>query len=227
MSKNGLVARKITGSDGIARTYWVKPEDGEDRNSASKTLSAKSIKSESRSQEIQLSSDEINDVLDNMDEEQRNSADADAYRSALTAHKLKEKPAFSRDTSNPDVTAQIAKAIQEGGGTIRADGAVPNAGFCYSPYPERSRAIPVEEIKPSDMVKYMKDNGDMLKKKGNCIGIWHNQDDGKVYFDISCVTEDASDARQQCKEHDQIAFFDMNRFEEVTVDKNATSGGAA
>ena len=113
MSKNGLVARKITGSDGIARTYWVKPEDGEDRNSASKTLSAKSIKSESRSQEIQLSSDEINDVLDNMDEEQRNSADADAYRSALTAHKLKEKPAFSRDTSDPDVTAQIAKAIQE------------------------------------------------------------------------------------------------------------------
>lgn len=227
MSKNGLVARKITGSDGIVRTYWVKPEDGSQHDSASKSLSTKSLKSKSGGQQINLSNEEINDVLDNMDEEQRNSADADAYRSALTANRLKEVPPFSRDINDPDVVSQMYNAIEEGGGTIRADGAVPNTGFCYSPYPERSQAVPYEEVKPQVMIAYMKNNGDMLKQKGNCIGIWHNKDDGKVYFDISCVTDDASEARQQCKDNDQIAFFDMNRFEEVVVDRNATSGGVA
>ena len=44
------------------------------------------------------------------------------------------------------------------------------------------------------------------------------------YLDISINTQDAKVAREQCKQKDQIAYFDLQDFSSVEVDANATSG---
>lgn len=229
-----LIPKLITGSDGVQRTYYVKPEEHADASSVPTALSKKSFAGRTKKKaSVADSMDEesINMVLDSMTDEERSSADADEYRTALSQKRLAAVGAFSTDTSSFDVVEQMSKGIKDGGATIRADGAIPMSGMCYSPYPERSFAKPVDELTPADMIRYVHQNKDLLSKEGNCIGVWHNRKedggDDQVYLDISCVTHSAEDARQKCVDSDQIAFFDMNRFEEVTVDRNASSGGVA
>lgn len=128
-------------------------------------------------------------------------------------------------TSN--LSQAVADASQpDGGGTIRvADGAVPTTGFCYSPYPERSKVFAsASDLTVASLMQYAKDNEDLLSQQGNYVGLWNDPEDGKVYLDVSVVTQEASEARVACKEHDQIAFFDLQDFTSVTVDQTATSG---
>jgi hypothetical protein len=45
-----------------------------------------------------------------------------------------------------------------------------------------------------------------------------------VYLDVSIVTDTAAKAHELALAHDQIAYFDFQTFESVTVDANAKSG---
>lgn len=113
----------------------------------------------------------------------------------------------------------------DGGATINAVGEVPTSGFCYSPFPERSVAYrPPQKIELRDLNKYVRDNDDLLSQEGHFVGLWNDPQDGTVYLDVSVVTMEASEARQQCEEKDQIAFFDLQDFSSVTVNPDATSG---
>lgn len=100
-------------------------------------------------------------------------------------------------------------------------------GFAYSPYPDLSRGIHKDNFKREDIDNYVADNKEVLQQEGNYLGVWHDPDTGIIYLDISTVTNDASEARVGCEEHDQIAFFDMQTFESVLVNREATSGGAS
>lgn len=107
-------------------------------------------------------------------------------------------------------------------------GEVPTSGFCYSPYPQYSVVFPVPE-KREDFDDRISDflnspAADLLTKPNHYIGLWNNPADGKIYLDVSVSTMDAESARKECLTHDQIAFFDLQTFDSVTVNSKAKSG---
>lgn len=120
----------------------------------------------------------------------------------------------------------------DGGGTITKDGRQsPISGFCYSPYPEISQCYnsaedfaPDQKTLQNNLIKFYNKNKSYFKDGNSFIGFWNDPETGKVYLDVSKVTDDASNARSECKQHDQIAFFDLQSYESVTVDQNAKSG---
>lgn len=100
----------------------------------------------------------------------------------------------------------------------------PVCGFCYSPFPERSKVVDADKLTKEDLDKYAEDNKDLLQKKNHYVGIWNDPTTNIVYLDISINSQDAEESREQCKQKDQIAYFDLQTFNSVTVDQNATSG---
>ena len=101
----------------------------------------------------------------------------------------------------------------------------PQVGFCYSPYPERSVEFnSVDDLTLSTYDEYCEQNKDLLSKENHYVGTWHDPATGKIYIDVSINTMDAKEARKQCEDNDQIAYFDLQDFSSVTVNQNATSG---
>jgi hypothetical protein len=77
-----------------------------------------------------------------------------------------------------------------------------------------------------DLSSYAVGNFDLLGEPHHYMGGWHDPQSGKVFLDVSIHVNSAQEAEALCKKHDQIAYFDLNRGKSVTVDPNATSGGA-
>lgn len=101
----------------------------------------------------------------------------------------------------------------------------PQVGFCYSPYPERSVEFnSVNDLTLSTYEDYCESNKDLLSKENHYVGTWNDPVTGKIYLDVSVNTMDAKEARTQCEDNDQIAYFDLQDFSSVTVNQNATSG---
>lgn len=71
---------------------------------------------------------------------------------------------------------------------------------------------------------YCERNKDLLSKENHYVGTWNDPVTGKIYLDVSVNTMDAKEARKQCEDNDQIAYFDLQDFSSVTVNQNATSG---
>ena len=46
----------------------------------------------------------------------------------------------------------------------------------------------------------------------------------KAYLDVSKRYDTAEEARIACEQNDQIAYFDLQTFESVDVNREATSG---
>jgi N-acetylglutamate synthase-like GNAT family acetyltransferase len=66
----------------------------------------------------------------------------------------------------------------------------------------------------------------MLTQPEHYLGAWHDPASGKVYLDVSVVMQDQNRAHQLALDKDQIAYFDLGNFASVTVNAQATSGGA-
>lgn len=103
----------------------------------------------------------------------------------------------------------------------------PKEGFCVSPFPDRSAAFSMSEFKLADMVRYVQRNKDMLRREGHFLGAWHDPAGGKIFLDVSVVKRTRGEAARVARERDQIAYFDLGAMKSVTVNANATSGGAA
>ena len=67
-------------------------------------------------------------------------------------------------------------------------------------------------------------DGEIFSEDETYIGLWNDPQTGKVYLDISKRYHTAKEARIACEENDQIAYFDLQTFESVDVDRSATSG---
>lgn len=117
----------------------------------------------------------------------------------------------------------------DGGATFDLKGIQPSTGFCASPYPEYSKVFSSsKEVTFSALASYVseveKANSAIFSQEETYLGMWNDPDDGKVYLDISKRYHTAEEAREACEDNDQIAFFDLNTFESVDVDRNAKSG---
>lgn len=113
----------------------------------------------------------------------------------------------------------------DGGGTFNPyTGLAPNSGFCYSPYPQYSKVVDIENFSKDDIDTYTKEHSKELRKPNHYVGIWHDPETSKVYLDISVHSMNSTDSRIECENNDQIAYFDLQCFSSVTVNKNAKSG---
>lgn len=103
------------------------------------------------------------------------------------------------------------------------------AGFAVSPYPERSKAIDgVKGMSDSDIDRavnsYISDNSDLLSRPRHYLGGWHDPKTGRVWLDVSVVEDSTGEAYRMGLEYDQIAYFDLQNFESVDINRDAKSG---
>lgn len=89
--------------------------------------------------------------------------------------------------------------------------------FVVSPYKDRERVF--DKIKVTDLAQYVVDNIDLLSKEGHYFGGWADPDSGKVFLDVSIASSDRDAAAQICRDKDQLAYFDMENMDTVTVGK--------
>lgn len=164
----------------------------------------------------------ISETLENASNSSDEKFDKIRTDRAIASLKLKGSRVYKESVENVLNTTSEA----DGGSTFNPyTNESPQAGFCYSPYPERSKEFnSIDELSISTYNNYLEDNSDLLSKDNHYIGTWNDPATGKIYLDISVNTLDAKEARQQCKDKDQIAYFDLQDFNSVTVDQNATSG---
>lgn len=106
---------------------------------------------------------------------------------------------------------------------------VPQVGFCASPYPEYSKVFESsKEVTSNEILDYIDSMSEiddsLLEDEDTYIGLWNDPDTGKVYLDISKRYDTAEEARVSCENNDQIAYFDLQLFQSVDVDRTATSG---
>lgn len=176
-------------------------------------------------EELTRELEELIDELQSLTKDKKNLPEYDEDRTDCAQLKIELDGRFNYSDIE-DIVSGVSEP--DGGATWNPHTQLsPNSGFCYSPYPERSRKITPEDVTPKNIAKYMKDNADVFDNDDNAfVGLWNDPKTGDVYLDVSVVTDDASEAREKCKEFDQIAFFDLQCYESVEVDRNAKSGQA-
>lgn len=175
------------------------------------------------SHQEQLDADTVRDYLDdiyNTSQEEYSSPEYDDARNLL--YKLSKQEDDQSDMES------IVGSLHEpdSGATVDVIGKkFIRSGFAYSPYPERSKKIDnYADLRPSNLTSFLEENKDILSEEGNYLGLWHDPDTGAVYIDISVVNDDAKKARRECWEKDQLAFFDLQHLNSVTVNPHAKSG---
>ena len=119
-------------------------------------------------------------------------------------------------------------SVPDGGATYNPyTGKVPTSGFCFSPYPQYSKAFrhldSPKQLKRA-LKEFINQTGDLLQQEGHYIGFWNEKETGTIFLDVSVVNYNADDARDACFQYDQISFYDLQVNRSVTVNKNATSG---
>jgi hypothetical protein len=121
------------------------------------------------------------------------------------------------EDADPAHTSMMAQAVRDKGGftySVVTDTS-PTSGYAVSPYKDREAVIPLENLDARRLVNYIKSNRDLLEKEDHNLGGW--VDDGKVYLDISIVAKTPEDAEAICKEHNQLAYFDLVNMTTVTA----------
>lgn len=98
--------------------------------------------------------------------------------------------------------------------------------YAVNIYPELSKVVSLEHIRPVDIYNYMRKNDAVLTRPGHYMGGWHDPETGKIWLDVSVVTKDRAQAEQMAKAHDQIAYFDFGTGKSVRIGENHGEGKA-
>lgn len=123
------------------------------------------------------------------------------------------------------VSSKVAGSVLErvkanGGLSVRmTDGSEPPSGFMVS----RKGFSKIVEAKdffnPTKgkeiLSSYLKEHKSMLGAGKDYLGIWHNTENKKVYFDISMNVKNREHAIQLGQENNQISIWDVANFEEI------------
>lgn len=110
----------------------------------------------------------------------------------------------------------------DGGFTMHPlTGEQPTTGFVVSVYKGSEKVIPAKSLTPVELVQFVKDNMALASQEGNFVGAWHNPKDGNVYLDISRVTQSRAEAEQLGRENNQLAIFDLQKGQSISLLKAA------
>lgn len=153
-------------------------------------------------------------------------------RTKLAKLALKMKGNNVSDVELDEVLRDLRKP--DSGATLSANrnstkAKIPIVGFCASPYPEYSVVFDNPEDVTLDVLldfeeRVNKESEGIFSQEDVYIGLWNDPATGKIYLDVSKRYDTAEEARIACEQNDQIAYFDLQTFESVDVNREATSG---
>lgn len=121
------------------------------------------------------------------------------------------------------VTRSVLDKVKENGGlSVRlTNGTEPTTGFMVARKGMGAIVEAKDFFDPSKgkqiLSDYMKKHKSELATGKDYLGIWHNKDDGKVYFDVSANIGDRETAIEMGQANDQISIWDVVNFEEIAT----------
>lgn len=110
----------------------------------------------------------------------------------------------------------------DGGATIDKYGNFATGKYYASIYPQYSMVVDNSEQVNSDLIKQYVEkinnvSGGLLDISNNYVGLWHDPETHKVYFDISQAFNNKKAVKKACLEHAQLAYFDAASGKSVKV----------
>lgn len=87
--------------------------------------------------------------------------------------------------------------------------------FVVSLYPERTRRVAGQSVTEQTMTAFLADNDDLLGDPRNNVGLWYAPSRDTTFVDVSAALPDRDDAIVLGERYNQIAVFDLARFEEI------------
>ena len=120
--------------------------------------------------------------------------------------------------SAPGTANKATSNIREHGGTtISIHGDVATSGFAVAGLRDgtgnKVERVYDRPITSRDVATYMRNNAGQLSRSHAYLGAW--VEDGKTYLDISEVHADRSGALKEAHARDEIAIFDLGKFETI------------
>lgn len=116
------------------------------------------------------------------------------------------------------LAANIATATRANGGAtfaLSGQSLTGRRGYALSVYPDRERIVP-GVADAASIAQYIADNADVfLSDLRAVVGTWVH--DGQTFLDISRVIADRSEALAAARDAAQLAIFDLEALEEITV----------
>jgi hypothetical protein len=122
----------------------------------------------------------------------------------------------------PEIVRSTLERVKANGGLSvnLKDGSEPTKGFMVAKGKKYAAIVKAEdffdETKGAEILSsYMKRNKADLATGKNYLGLWHNQDDGQVYLDVSENIMDENEATSRGRDRDQISIWDVANFKEI------------
>ena len=115
---------------------------------------------------------------------------------------------------------KIVDDINQGGVTFDINKMKSLGGQKYtavSVYPERSKIFKSPIVKSTDILKYIRDNLDLLSRKNHTLGGWYDTKSKQLYLDVAAAVADEEVAIKLGKQFNQKAVFNLERFEEIST----------
>jgi hypothetical protein len=141
------------------------------------------------------------------------------FTPATTGHQAKETRQ-DRDAWFRGLLDQIKQP--NGGFTVHAvTGRQPTSGYALSIYKDRETTKPVVDLQLIDLVRFAKENEDLLRQPDNYFGVWHDPKSNLVYLDISIVVRSATEAERLGRQNQQGAYFDLEEGQLVDIEEEA------
>lgn len=84
----------------------------------------------------------------------------------------------------------------------------PTSGFATGVFKGREVKVPLIDFTHRDIAAFVDKNADALLVPGAVLGCW--LDEGVIYLDTSVVVPTFEAAVELCKQHDQLAFYDLS-----------------
>ena len=225
---------KRDGTPGVCRAKKACPLGGEDKHYetradaevASQQILESKYPLARNAVEVQDIGQEIDNLVVRLHQPGVSISESDKIRTSISRLREYEEGGSS---NNPAENAIMDVKVPDGGATFTLEGIRPTVGFCASPYPQHSKVFSnAYEVSFESLSEYVAEieskDPTIFSQEETYLGLWNDPGDGKVYLDISKRYFSAEEARVACEENDQIAFFDLNLFESVDVDRNAKSG---
>jgi len=125
--------------------------------------------------------------------------------------------------------AGLAQSLLEKGGftyqPVTEDMPQPGSkNYAVSPYRDREQVIDLLSLTPEKLAAYVVKNADLLRQPDHYFGGW--LDGSKVYLDVSVVKRSPAQAEALARRHKQLAYFDFEKMETVTITKEKAHGEA-
>jgi predicted metalloprotease len=109
----------------------------------------------------------------------------------------------------------ILNTLKNGGMTQNLKGKNANGGYAVAI--KGYERVTTKENFRKELISFLLDNFLALTFNNRFVGTWFNNEDGKIYIDISEVYKSKEDAERVGRERRELAIFDLNTYQEIRL----------